>query len=65
MKSMKIQGGLTRGHGITKSTLPYFTCAFLPCIPIMEAIETLSGISSASPEQRLAKKEHKDPQPGR
>ena len=48
MKMMKVQGGLTRGRGITDTALVYFICALPPCIPIMEDPENLSGTSSAS-----------------
>ena len=65
MKMMKVQGGLTRGRGITDSTLVYFICALPPCIPIMEALENLSGTSSASSEQHVAHKDHKELQPAR
>ena len=44
MKNMKGQHGITRGRGITDSTLTYFTCALPACIPIMEAVEELPGV---------------------
>ena len=58
MKMMKIQGGLTRGRGITQSTLVYFISALPPCIPIMEALEKLSGVYAASSEQHEKHKDH-------
>ena len=51
MKIMKVQGGLTRGRGITNSTLldmVYFICALPPCIPIMGALKKLSGMCDHS-----------------
>jgi len=60
MKMMKVQGGLTRGRGITDTALVYFICALPPCIPIMEALDNLAGTSSASSEQHVAHKDHKE-----
>ena len=63
MKMMKVQGGLTRGRGIMQSTLVYFISALPPCIPIMEALEKLSGLSLASSEQHKEYKDHKELRP--
>lgn len=60
MKMMKVQGGLTRGHGIMQSTLVYFINALPSYIPIVEALEKLSGLSSASAEQHEKNKDHKE-----
>ena len=65
MKMMKVQGGLTRGRGITDSTLAYFIGALPPCIPIMEALENLTGTDSASSEQHITYKDHKELRPAR
>ena len=60
MKMMKVQGGLTRGRGISKSTLVYFISALPPCIPLMEAIEEISGVSCATTDQHTVYKQHKE-----
>ena len=65
MKMMKVQGGLTRGRGITDTVLVYFICALPPCITIMEALKNLSGTSPASSEQHVAYKDHKELRPAR
>ena len=57
---MKVQGGLTRGRGITDTALVYFICALPPCIPITEALENLAVTFSASSEQHVAHKDHKE-----
>ena len=58
-----LQGRITRGCGITYTALVYFICALPPCIPIMEALENISGTSSASSEQHVAYKDHKELRP--
>lgn len=60
MKSMKVQGGLVTGRGITEATLVQFICALPPCIPIMEAVEKVAGISSSSSEQHMQHRDHKE-----
>ena len=60
MRMMKVQGGLTRGRGISKSTLVYFISALPHCIPLMEAIEELTGVSCATTDQHTVYKQHKE-----
>ena len=57
MKMMKVQGGLTRGRGISDSSLVYFISALPPCMPLMESIEKLTGVSCDSTDQY---KQHKE-----
>ena len=63
MKKMKGQHGITKGRGITDSTLTYFTCALPACIPIMEAIEELSGVINVTSEQHMLYRDHKELRP--
>lgn len=56
---------LTRGHGVTESTLVHFICALQPCIPIMEMIKNVAGILLASSEQHIIHKDHRELKPAR
>lgn len=60
MRAMKVQGGLTRGCGITDSTLVYFISALPAYVPIMDALENVSGNASVSSEQHIASKDCKE-----
>ena len=65
MKNLKGRHGVTRGRGITDSTLAYFTSALPACVPIMEAIEELSGVRTESSEQHAQHRDHRDLRPAR
>ena len=65
MNNLKGRHGVTRRHGITDNTLAYFTYALLACVPIMEAIEELSGVRTESSEQDAQHHDHRDVRPAR
>ena len=65
MKNLKGRHGVTRGRGITDSTLAYFTSALPACVSIMEAIEELSGVRTESSEQHAQHRDHRDLRPAR
>lgn len=54
MRMFKSTGGMTRGRGITESTIAKWINAFPHCIPLCEAIEQFANIHTTSSEQ------HKD-----
>jgi hypothetical protein len=58
MRAMKTTGGLTRGRGITDSTLAQWVCAVPLCIPMCEAVEELSGIHAETSDQHCLHKDH-------
>ncbi|KAJ8881722.1 hypothetical protein PR048_018208, partial [Dryococelus australis] len=51
MSALKTKEGLTRGRGVTESTLAYFLAAFPVCLKLCNALEELSGIKAGSSEQ--------------
>ncbi|KAJ8874679.1 hypothetical protein PR048_025545 [Dryococelus australis] len=53
MLALKTEGGLTRGRGITESTLAYFVAAFPVCLKLCNALEELSDIKAGSSEQHV------------
>ena len=57
MRLIKSRGGLTRGRGITESTMETFTGSLSTTVPICEALENFCNITSGSSEQ------HKDFRP--
>ena len=54
MRMFKSSGGMTRGRGITESTITKWIHTFPHCIPLCEAIEQFANIHTTSSEQ------HKD-----
>ena len=57
MRLIKSRGGLTRGRGITESTMETFTGSLPTTVPICEALENFCNITSGSSDQ------HKDLRP--
>ena len=51
MRAMKVSGGLTRGRGITESSLAKWACALALCIPLCTAVEAFAGSHTESSEQ--------------
>ena len=60
---MKVSGGLTRGRGITESTLAKWVCALPLCIPLCTAGEELAGSHTESSEQHSKASDHQDLRP--
>ncbi len=60
MYSMKTAGGLTRGRGITESTLAKWVCALPLCLPLCNALEQFTRIHPETSEQHQKHREHKD-----
>ena len=57
MRLIKSRGGLTRGRGITDTTMEIFTCSLPATVPICESFEEFCNVLSGSSEQ------HKDLRP--
>ncbi|KAJ8891600.1 hypothetical protein PR048_004128 [Dryococelus australis] len=53
MRALKTKGGLSRGRGISESTLEYFVAAFPACLKLCNALEELCGIKAGSSEQHV------------
>ncbi|KAG1677893.1 Multidrug resistance-associated protein 4 [Nymphon striatum] len=51
MRMLKISGGVTRGWGITDSTLPKWFHALPRCVPICDALEQFTGVRTGTSEQ--------------
>ena len=60
---MKVSGGLTRGRGITESTLAKWVCALPLCIPLCTAGEEFAGSHTESSEQHSKASDHQDLRP--
>lgn len=60
MRAIKTSGGLTRGRGITDSTLTRWVLALPLCVPICNALEEFAGPNTNTSEQH---KEHKESRP--
>ena len=54
MRLFKCSGGMTRGRGITDSTISSFVNVMPRCIPICSFLEDFTGVTKLSSEQ------HKD-----
>ena len=63
MRAMKVSGGLTRGRGITESTLAKWVCALPLCIPLRTASEEFAGSHTESSEQHSKASDHQDLRP--
>ena len=63
MRARKVSGGLTRGRGITESTLAKWVCALPLCIPLCTAGEELAGSHTESSEQHSKASDHQDLRP--
>ena len=59
MRLFKVSGGMTRGRGITGSTMACFVNILPQCIPICDYLQSVVGVSFSSSEQ------HKDLRPSR
>ena len=57
MRLLKTSGGMTRGRGITDSTLTKWVHALPRCVPICNALENFTCVQSGTSEQ------HKDLRP--
>jgi len=53
MRPMKANGGLTRGRGVTDSTIAHFIYSFPGCLPWCDALEEFTGVRSASSKQHV------------
>lgn len=53
MRALKCEGGLTRGRGITDSTLSKWIDAVPHCVPMCNSLETFCSISSCKSEQHV------------
>ena len=62
MRAIKTSGGLTRGRGISDSTLAQWVLALPLCVPLHNALETFAGINPGTSEQH---KEHQELLPSR
>ena len=51
MRLFKGSGGMSRGRGITESTISWFVDIVPQCIPICSYLENMSGVFSTSSEQ--------------
>ena len=63
MRAMKVSGGLTRGRGITESTLAKWVRALPLCIPLCTAVEEFAGSHAESSEQHCEVSAHRDLRP--
>lgn len=64
MRAIKVSGGLTRGRGITPSTLARWVDALPLCLGICNALEDFTGIHPQTSEQHVTThNEHKDLRP--
>ena len=63
MRAMKVSGGLTRGRGITESTLAKWVCALPLCIPLCTAVEEFAGSHTESSEQHSKASDHQHLRP--
>lgn len=60
MRAMKSTGGLTHGRGFTSSTIAKWIKAMPATTKVVDAIETLSGVSSATTEQHVELRESRN-----
>ena len=63
MRAIKVSGRLTRGRGITESTLAKWVCALPLCIPLCTAGEEFAGSHTESSEQHSKASDHQDLRP--
>ena len=50
MRLFKVSGDMTRGRGITDSTMACFVNILPQCIPICDYLQSVVGVSSSSSE---------------
>ena len=60
MRSLKTSGGLTRGRGISPSTIAKWVHSMPAASRVIDAMETFSGVACVTSEQHVDLRDHAD-----
>lgn len=60
MRSLKAEGGLTRGRGLTESTIANWVSSMPECSKVSDAVEVFSGTKSTYSEQHIELREGRE-----